>query len=223
MRKKYLDIRKRYNKFDRICQNEKCQNMDTFGEKIRKFREEKGLPLRVVTAFLDIDQAILSKIERGIRKASREQVVKLAGYFNANEEDLLVSWLSDKLVYASEDDELTLKALQMAEEKITYKKFIRLDKNEIIKTIQDYLSLDGRVKRAMIFGSFARGDDGPGSDIDMVIEVADTSKFTYFDLGDIQFYLEKLLKRKIDLGFYDSIRPTIFERIKNELEVIYER
>jgi len=46
------------------------------------------LPLRTVAAWLDIDQAILSKIEREQRNASREQVVKLAIYFKVKEDDL---------------------------------------------------------------------------------------------------------------------------------------
>ncbi len=96
--------------------------MYSLGEIIRKLREEKELPLRTVAAYLDIDQAILSKIERGQRYASREQVVKLAGYFNANENDLLVSWLSDKLVYEVADEDVALKALQVAEEKVKYQK-----------------------------------------------------------------------------------------------------
>ena len=70
--------------------------MDSLGATIRKLREERELPLRTVAAFLDIDQAILSKIERGLRKPARENVVKLAGYFKVKENDLLVAWLSDK-------------------------------------------------------------------------------------------------------------------------------
>jgi len=85
--------------------------MDNFGETIRKLREEKQLPLRIVASYLDIDQAILSKVERGQRKLNRDQV---------KEETLLVSWLSDKLVYELEDEELALKALQVAEGKIKY-------------------------------------------------------------------------------------------------------
>jgi transcriptional regulator with XRE-family HTH domain len=81
---------------------------------------DKELPLRTVAAFLDIDQAILSKIERGQRKPSREQVVKLAAYFKVKENDLLVAWLSDKLVYEVEDEDMALKALQVAEERVKY-------------------------------------------------------------------------------------------------------
>jgi transcriptional regulator with XRE-family HTH domain len=96
--------------------------MDSLGETIRKLREEKELPLRTVAAFLDIDQAILSKIERGQRNASREQVIRLAEFFKIKETDLLVSWLSDKLVYEVADEDVALKALQVAEEKVKYHK-----------------------------------------------------------------------------------------------------
>ena len=94
--------------------------MDGLGETIRKLREEKGLPLRTVSAYLDIDQAILSKIERGQRNASREQVIKLADFFKVKENDLLVFWLSDKLVYEIANEEIALKALKVAEEKVKY-------------------------------------------------------------------------------------------------------
>jgi len=75
------------------------------------------LPLRTVAAYLDIDQAILSKIERGHRKPTREQVVKLAEYFKVKETDLLVAWLSDKVVCEAVDEEVALKALPVEEEK----------------------------------------------------------------------------------------------------------
>jgi HTH-type transcriptional regulator, competence development regulator len=96
--------------------------MDNLGDIIKKLREEKEQPLRTVAAYLDIDQAILSKIERGQRKPTREQVVKLATYFKVKENDLLIAWLSDKVVYEVEDEEIALKALQVAEEKVKYNK-----------------------------------------------------------------------------------------------------
>jgi transcriptional regulator with XRE-family HTH domain len=96
--------------------------MKSAGEIIKKLREEKELPLRTVAAYLDIDQAILSKIERDQRRANREQIVKLAEYFNVKEEDLLVAWLSDKIVYEVSDEDVALKALRVAEEKIQYQK-----------------------------------------------------------------------------------------------------
>jgi HTH-type transcriptional regulator, competence development regulator len=94
--------------------------MDNLGDIIRKLREEAALPLRTVAAYLETDPAILSKIETGKRKPSREQVVKLAKYFKVNEDELLIAWLSDKLVYEVGDEKVALKAMMLAEEKVKY-------------------------------------------------------------------------------------------------------
>ena len=50
----------------------------TFGEIIRECRENEGLPLRKVAAFVDIDPSTLSKIERGERSANKEMIPALA-------------------------------------------------------------------------------------------------------------------------------------------------
>lgn len=94
--------------------------MDSLGSIIRKLREDKKQPLRMVASYLEMDQAILSKIERGQRKPSRENILKLAKYFKVNENDLLIAWLSDKVVYEVEDEDMALKALQVAEERLKY-------------------------------------------------------------------------------------------------------
>ncbi len=90
------------------------------GEILREKREEKGLLLRHVSAELDIDTAILSKIERSERKATKEQIIKLAEILELNEEDLLVQYLSEKILYEIKDEELGSKALKVAEQKMKY-------------------------------------------------------------------------------------------------------
>jgi len=51
-------------------------------------------------------------------ESNLEQAVKLAEFFKINENDLLVSWLSDKSVYEVADEDVALKASQVAEEKV---------------------------------------------------------------------------------------------------------
>ncbi len=94
--------------------------MQTFGEAIRKLREEKELPLRKVAALLDIDQSFLSKIERNERKASKEQVIQLAKIFKVNEKELLIQYYSDKVAYDLADEKTAKEILQVAEQKIDY-------------------------------------------------------------------------------------------------------
>lgn len=95
---------------------------ETLGQKLRQLRESQELPLRRVAALIDIDVAILSKMERGERKLTKEVVLKLAFLYNHNADDLLVLFLSDKIMYEIQDEELGEKALKVAEERIKYLK-----------------------------------------------------------------------------------------------------
>jgi predicted nucleotidyltransferase len=195
--------------------------MENFGHTIRILREEKNLPLRVVSAYLNIDQAILSKIERGHRKAAKELVAKLASYFSVNQDDLMITWLADKIVYEVGDEELGLEALQLAEEKLNYIAFKKIDRNKIRNLLISAISNINSIHAAWVYGSFARGDDGPKSDIDIAIKADE--KFSYFDLAEVQYQLEKSTKRKVDIGFLDSFKPYILDHIRPDLKMIYER
>ena len=97
---------------------------ETIGEKLRHIREEKELPLRKVAALIDIDVAILSKMERGERRITKEVVLKLANIYDYNADDLLVSFLSDKILYEIQDEDLGIEALKVAEERAIYFKAI---------------------------------------------------------------------------------------------------
>lgn len=49
--------------------------MSHLGQKIREMREKQNLLLRQVAAQLEVDTALMSKIERGERNASKQQVI----------------------------------------------------------------------------------------------------------------------------------------------------
>lgn len=94
--------------------------MQTFGGTIRKLRTEKELPLRKVAAMLDIDQSLLSKIERNEKKANKELVVQFAKIFEVDENTLLIQFYSDKVVYDLVEENLAKEILHVAEQKIDY-------------------------------------------------------------------------------------------------------
>jgi predicted nucleotidyltransferase/DNA-binding XRE family transcriptional regulator len=195
--------------------------MDSLGNTIRKLREANQLPLRTVAAFLDIDQAILSKIERGQRKPTREQVVKLAAYFKVKENDLLVAWLSDKLVYEVEDEEMALKALQVAEERVQYATKPKTSKSSIVNAIKAVLKNDGRVSGAWLFGSYARGEEKSSSDVDIMIELNDEKQYSMFDLLDISYLLENKINRKVDLVEKGYLKDFALQTATNDMIKIY--
>ncbi|MEQ3656496.1 MAG: helix-turn-helix transcriptional regulator [Dokdonia sp.] len=96
--------------------------MNKFGNLIRAKREEQEMLLRHLSAELDIDTALLSKIERGEKTAKREHVHQLIKIFKLNEAEVISFWLADQVyaVVANEDE--ALKALIVAEEEVKYQK-----------------------------------------------------------------------------------------------------
>lgn len=91
-----------------------------FSERIRELRERKELLQRQLAASLEIDTPMFSKIERGERRAKREQVLLLAELLNTNVNDLLTLWLADKVYDLVKDEEMAAQALKVAEEEVKY-------------------------------------------------------------------------------------------------------
>ncbi len=197
--------------------------MESFGGKIRELRIGTGEPLRKVAAFLDIDQAILSKIETGKRTASRENVLKLEEYFRVAPGALLVIWLSEKIVTELGGEELALEAISLAEKKIGYSLSPPVTKDFVIRKVRDYFRQNNNVKRAWLFGSFARGDHDPDSDVDLLVQVPEKKYLTLFDLAEIKQQLENLIRLKVDVVMKSAVKPEILERITPELILIYEK
>ena len=71
------------------------------------------------------------------------------------------------------------------------------------------------VKSLLLFGSVARDEATPKSDVDLLVEF--NRPVGYFGLFALQDYLENLLGCYVDLGTPDSLKPYILERVKGEL------
>ncbi|WP_320018920.1 helix-turn-helix transcriptional regulator [Labilibaculum manganireducens] len=91
------------------------------GIRIKELREEKELLQRQLAASLEIDTPMYSKIERGERKAKREQVIKLAELFEVNSEELLALWLAGQVFELVKEEETATKALKIIEQILTAK------------------------------------------------------------------------------------------------------
>jgi transcriptional regulator with XRE-family HTH domain len=95
--------------------------LNTIADILKKQRIKRKLLLREVAASIQIDSAILSKYEKGIRLPTRKQIIKFAKYFRISEDKLLTIWLSDKIVdILSNNSEIALNTLTFAKEKIKY-------------------------------------------------------------------------------------------------------
>ena len=91
-----------------------------FGERIKELRESKDLLQRQLAATLEIDTPMFSKIERGERRAKREQVIILAELLNADVQELLTLWLAEQVYDLVKDEDVASNALQVTEDKLKY-------------------------------------------------------------------------------------------------------
>ncbi|HUB12794.1 MAG TPA: nucleotidyltransferase domain-containing protein [Acetobacteraceae bacterium] len=87
----------------------------------------------------------------------------------------------------------------------------------VLRTLRDAeaaLRQEG-VSALWVFGSVARGDGRPDSDVDLAVEFARDRRPTLFTLGHLQELIEQYLGTKVDIGLRRDLRPHIvptFER-----------
>lgn len=112
---KYSRTSKDYCNFVQKLSSQKITKM-MFADKIKQLREQSNLLQRQMSAALEIDTGLYSKIERGDRRAKREQVVKLAEILKADQEELLTLWLADQVYVVVKDEYNAKRILNVVQE-----------------------------------------------------------------------------------------------------------
>lgn len=93
------------------------KNKFMFSERIKELRIQNQMPQRQLAAALDIDTATYCKIEKGERRAKREQVSILSKLFNVSTEQLLTLWLADQVsAVVSNEQRIVPQALSLVVE-----------------------------------------------------------------------------------------------------------
>ncbi|MGE5506548.1 MAG: nucleotidyltransferase family protein [Actinomycetota bacterium] len=78
----------------------------------------------------------------------------------------------------------------------------------ILKAHEGYFRAKG-ITRLAVFGSVARGDAGPESDIDLVIDIDEDGGFSLFDQVEVQQESSELLHRKVDVVSRRALGPRL--------------
>ena len=99
---------------------------NTFGDTIKKLREEKQLTLREVAVKLGIDTSMLGKIEKNSRRPTKTLIGKISTIFNVSSKELTIAFLSDAVVYQVLEEEVAQEVLKVAEKKVKYLKTKKL-------------------------------------------------------------------------------------------------
>lgn len=90
----------------------------TLGQKLRQLREAKGLMQREVGNWIQVDSAMISKVENGDKRINRNHLPILASKFSIQEEELQILWLADKILSVIDKEHLAKDAMNVVIEKI---------------------------------------------------------------------------------------------------------
>lgn len=88
-----------------------------------------------------------------------------------------------------------------------------------VAALKEFCRRNG-ITRILLFGSAARGEATPQSDIDLIADLP--SDLSLLDIVRLERELTSLLGRKVDLLTREVISPYIRERIQDDLQVLYE-
>lgn len=88
--------------------------------------------------------------------------------------------------------------------------------------IKEYFSTQP-IEKAWLFGSFARGEETPTSDVDILVVFDKDSKVGLFKHADIILTLESMLKRSVDLVTEGALLSWIKPNVDEDKILIYER
>lgn len=95
---------------------------------------------------------------------------------------------------------------------------LAMDRAMILRLLSEHLpEVQARygVSRLALFGSAARDELRPGSDIDVLVEFDGRTTFDhYFDLRD---YLEQLVERRVDLVTNQGLKPRARRQVEKDL------
>ncbi len=95
-------------------------NHKSFGETINHLRKKRKLTLKEVAESIPIDTSLLSKLEKNYRYPNEVQIKKFAKFFKVNEKELIIPFLSDKVVSEVSETVFSKEVLKVADIKIQY-------------------------------------------------------------------------------------------------------
>ena len=91
-----------------------------------------------------------------------------------------------------------------------------MQKGEVIKIMRRH---ERRLRAFQVvalrlFGSLARGEGRPGSDVDLLVDFAGPPSFDQY--MELKFFLEDVLGRKVDLVTRNALKPALRRQIEKE-------
>jgi predicted nucleotidyltransferase len=93
---------------------------------------------------------------------------------------------------------------------------VEVDEAKLVDLCRRY-----QVRELSLFGSAARGEMRPESDIDLLVEFLPTAQIDLVDYAGLMLDLSRLLGRKVDLVSKNGLKPLIRDTVLEEARLVY--
>jgi predicted nucleotidyltransferase len=93
---------------------------------------------------------------------------------------------------------------------------LHVDPTALAELCRDY-----QVKELCIFGSTARGEAGPASDVDLLVEFLPDAEIGLLDFSGLSLDLSQLFGKKVDLVSRNGLKPAIRNEVLREARRLY--
>lgn len=194
---------------------------ENIGQVIKSLRLKHQKTLREVAAYLEIDQAILSKIENGKRPITEKIVRQLSQFFEEDEHQLHNLFVADRLYKIIETEKDAEDIMALLESRIEYKTKIDMERNHVVQQLSQFFSDSPNVEEVSMFGSFLKGNQNKKSDLDLLIRFSSKSGISMMQFLKMQHELSELVGRKVDLIEDGQLKESARDNVLKEKEVIY--
>jgi uncharacterized protein len=165
----------------------------TAGRLLREARRRAGLSQTDLAARAGVTQSVISAYESGHRQPA---IPTLTALIEATGHELVLSLRQEPQGLARLSGPVGRR--------------VRRNRHKLIAAAAAH-----GITGLQVFGSVARGDDRPDSDVDLLADLP--PGLGLFGLGRLEAELEDILSTRVDLAPAGSLKPQVRERVEHEL------
>ena len=165
----------------------------TAGRLLREARKRAGLSQTDLAGRAGVTQSVISAYESGHRQPA---IPTLTALIEATGHELVLS--------------LQQEPQQLSRLSGPVGRRVRRNRHELVAAAAAH-----GITGLHVFGSVARGDDRPDSDVDLLANLPPS--LGLFGLGRVEAELEDILNARVDLAPTGSLKPQVRERVEQEL------
>ena len=179
-------------------------NIKDISRVLRTLRRKNGLTQKLLGEKVGLSRSSISRIENGHKRLAEKELSTFLqkANFSKNEFTSLIDSIKSIRRFQKIEPQASTRLLSQP----------NLSKESIISLLKNYFK-NKPIKKVYLFGSTARDEHAPLSDLDLYLSFLDKHKVTLFDLGKMRMEINELTGKEVDLVLsgseYDFVKASL--------------